>query len=50
VAHVSLCANNASGCTGTHSATSNAAFGIEVYSYGSYTSEMFPGGLNLNRQ
>lgn len=50
VAYVSLCANNASGCTGTHSASGNAPFGIEVYSYGSYTSEMFPGGLNLNRQ
>jgi hypothetical protein len=49
VAHVSLCANSAAGCTGVHSASSPQPFGIEVYGYGSYTSYMYPGGLNLNR-
>jgi hypothetical protein len=50
VAHVSLCGANAAGCTGVHNAASSAAFGIEVYGYGSYTSYMYPGGLNLTRQ
>jgi hypothetical protein len=45
-----LCAANATGCTGVHNATSSANFGIEVYGYGSYTSYMYPGGLNLTRQ
>jgi hypothetical protein len=49
VAHVSLCANNLAGCTGNHTATGTAAFGIQVYGYGSYTSYMYPGGLNLTR-
>jgi len=49
VAYWPLCANNAAGCTGVHSATSTASFGIQVYGYGSYTSYMYPGGLNLNR-
>jgi hypothetical protein len=49
VAHVSLCANSLTGCTGNHTATSSSAFGIEVYGYGSYTSYMYPGGLNLTR-
>jgi hypothetical protein len=49
VAYVQLCANNASGCTGVHNASSTTPFGIEVYGYGSYTSYMYPGGLNLNR-
>jgi hypothetical protein len=50
VAHVSLCAGNAAGCTGIHNASSTENFGIEVYGYGSYTSYMYPGGLNLTRQ
>jgi hypothetical protein len=50
VAHASLCGGNASGCTGVHNASSSADFGIEVYGYGSYTSYMYPGGLNLTRQ
>lgn len=45
--HVPLCANNS--CTGTHSATSAGPFGIQVYGYGSYTSYMYPGGLDLKR-
>jgi hypothetical protein len=49
VAHVALCANNLAGCTGNHTATSSSAFGIQVYGYGSYTSYMYPGGLNLTR-
>jgi hypothetical protein len=48
VAHVSLCTGGT--CTGVHSATSTSPFGIEVYGYGVYTSYMYPGGLNLNRQ
>jgi hypothetical protein len=48
VAHHALCANGA--CGGVHSAASAAPFGIEVYGYGIYTSYMYPGGLNLNRQ
>ena len=50
VAHVALCGGNAAGCTGVHNATGAANFGIEVYGYGSYTSYMYPGGLNLTRQ
>jgi hypothetical protein len=49
VANVSLCANNTANCTGNHSASSTKPFGIEVYGYGSYTSYMYPGGLNLTR-
>ncbi|HEY8040231.1 MAG TPA: IgGFc-binding protein [Polyangiaceae bacterium] len=48
VAYVPLCANNS--CSGVHTASGNVAFGIEVYGYGSYTSYMYPGGLNLARQ
>jgi hypothetical protein len=47
VAHVALCTG---GCSGVHSAASASPFGIEVYGYGLYTSYMYPGGLNLNRQ
>jgi hypothetical protein len=50
VANVPLCANNLSGCTGNHLATGTVPFGIKVYGYGSATSYMYPGGLNLNRQ
>jgi hypothetical protein len=50
VANVPLCANNLSGCTGNHMATASAAFGIQVYGYGSATSYRYPGGLNLTRQ
>jgi len=32
---------------GTHKMLGNANFGIVVYGYGSYTSYMYPGGLNL---
>ena len=35
---------------GVHNASSATPFGIEVYGYGSYTSYMYPGGLNLTRQ
>jgi hypothetical protein len=49
VANVALCANNLAGCTGNHTATASKGFGIEVYGYGSYTSYMYPGGLNLTR-
>ena len=49
VANVPLCANNLSGCTGNHTATATTAFGIQVYGYGSATSYMYPGGLNLSR-
>jgi hypothetical protein len=45
-AHVALSSAN----NGVHSATSSTPFGIEVYGYGSYTSYMYPGGLNLTRQ
>jgi hypothetical protein len=48
VAHVSLCANGS--CNGVHSIQSNRPFGVEVYGYGYFTSYMYPGGLNLNRQ
>ena len=44
--HVAL----SSASNGVHSASSAAAFGIQVYGYGSYTSYMYPGGLNLARQ
>ncbi len=44
-AHVALSAAN----NGVHKASSSMPFGIEVYGYGSYTSYMYPGGLNLNR-
>jgi hypothetical protein len=50
VASVPLCANNLSGCTGNHMATATVPFGIKVYGYGSATSYMYPGGLNLSRQ
>jgi hypothetical protein len=50
VAYVQLCGGNAAGCSGVHNASGNAPFGIEVYGYGSYTSYMYPGGLNLTRQ
>jgi hypothetical protein len=45
-AHVALAAAN----NGVHNASSATPFGIEVYGYGSYTSYMYPGGLNLTRQ
>jgi hypothetical protein len=45
-AHVSLASTN----NGVHNAASSTPFGIEVYGYGSYTSYMYPGGLNLTRQ
>ncbi len=32
---------------GTHSISADGNFGIVVYGYGSYTSYMYPGGLNL---
>jgi hypothetical protein len=50
VGRASLCANNAAGCTGVHVATSSAAFGIQVYGYGTDTSYSYPGGLDLRRQ
>jgi hypothetical protein len=51
VAHVNICANQTANCNPVHQATSSSgAFGIEVYGYGAYTSYMYPGGLNLNRQ
>jgi hypothetical protein len=50
VANVPLCANNLSGCTGNHMASATTPFGIKVYGYGSATSYMYPGGLNLSRQ
>lgn len=34
---------------GTHRMVGNANFGIVVYGYGSYTSYMYPGGLNLEK-
>jgi len=40
-----LCSNVSS----NHSASGTAAFGIQVYGYGSYTSYWYPGGLNLTR-
>jgi hypothetical protein len=46
VAHVALAATNG----GVHQAAGNQPFGIEVYGYGAYSSYMYPGGLNLNRQ
>jgi hypothetical protein len=49
VAYVQVCDNNLTGCTGNHTASSTSAFGIQVYGYGSYTSLMYPGGLNLTR-
>ena len=48
VAYFPLC--GAGSCGGVHSASSTSPFGIEVYGYGSYTSYMYPGGLNLTRQ
>jgi hypothetical protein len=45
-AHVALSSSN----NGVHNASSSSPFGIEVYGYGAYTSYMYPGGLNLNRQ
>ena len=33
---------------GSHTITADKPFGIVVYGYGSYTSYMYPGGLNLN--
>jgi hypothetical protein len=45
---VAICAGT--GCTGVHTATGTAGFGIQVYGYGAYTSYMYPGGLNLTRQ
>ena len=50
VAHVKVCANQTGGCNPVHQATATVPFGIEVYGYGAYTSYMYPGGLNLNRQ
>jgi len=40
-----LCSNVSS----NHTASGSAAFGIQVYGYGSYTSYWYPGGLNLTR-
>ncbi len=34
---------------GTHTITGSKNFGIVVYGYGSYTSYMYPGGLNLEK-
>jgi hypothetical protein len=50
VARFALCANNAPGGTGVHTATSSQPFGIQVYGYGRYTSYFYPGGLGLRRQ
>ena len=49
LAYVQVCDNNLTGCTGNHTASSTSAFGIQVYGYGSYTSLMYPGGLNLTK-
>jgi hypothetical protein len=50
VAHVNLCGITSATCNPVHLASGTAAFGIEVYGYGAYTSYMYPGGLNLTRQ
>ena len=53
VAHVQLCGPQTTACSGSsgiHSTSGTAAFGIEVYGYGYFTSYMYPGGLNLTRQ
>jgi len=51
--HYKLCDNSGSPtCTSVsanHTASSAAAFGIQVYGYGTDTSYWYPGGLNLTR-
>jgi hypothetical protein len=52
--HYKICdsSNNNTLCSkaaSNHTATGTAAFGIQVYGYGSYTSYWYPGGLNLTR-
>ena len=50
---VRLCGGGAIACsstTGVNNASGTAPFGVQVYGYGAYTSYMYPGGLNLNRQ
>jgi len=46
LAHASLSTAN----NGVHVATSTLPFGIQVYGYGTYTSYMYPGGLNLTQE
>ncbi len=41
-------ASSASIAGGVHTITSSAPFGIVVYGFGTYTSYMYPGGLDLN--
>ncbi len=48
-AYYQICNGNCGNSSSNHSASGTAGFGIQVYGYGSYTSYMYPGGLDLNR-
>ncbi len=47
LAYVQVCDNSLKGCTGYHTASSSSPFGIQIYTYASSTSLMYPGSLNL---
>jgi hypothetical protein len=47
LAWVEVCDGGLTGCTGYHTASSSSPFGLQVYSYGSYTSLMYSAGLSL---
>ena len=48
-AYYQICNGNCGNFASNHSAAGSLPFGIQVYGYGSYTSYMYPGGLDLKR-
>jgi hypothetical protein len=48
-AYYQLCNGNCGSFSSNHAAAGSLPFGIQVYGYGSYTSYMYPGGLDLKR-
>ena len=48
-AYYQICSGNCGSFSSNHAATGSLPFGIQVYGYGSYTSYMYPGGLDLKR-
>ncbi|CAN5788077.1 hypothetical protein BH09MYX1_BH09MYX1_47510 [soil metagenome] len=48
-AYYSICNGNCGNFSSNHAAVGSLPFGIQVYGYGTYTSYMYPGGLDLKR-